>query len=504
MGNKTIIWLTIAIYVIFIFAVGLFNSKKSKSITEFTVGGRNAGAWLSAFSYGTAYFSAVMFIGYAGGTGWKYGIWGILPGIGNAVFGALLAWLVLANRTREVTRRLEIKSMPQLFEKRFGSEKMKTFSTAVIFIFLVPYSASVYKGLTSVCSVLLDIDEQVCMIVIAIAAAVIVVLGGYGATLKADVIQGAVMLVGVVLLIIAVMKSDIVGGFSMGLSRISEKTKELSLDASGYVGLISTVLMTSFGTWGLPQMVHKYYGIKDEREVKRGTVISTLFCLVVAGGGYFIGSLSRLFFTDLSEIPGSGSGKTDYLVPNMLEMSNISQVLIGIILVLLIAASVSTLASVTITASSTLTMDFIKAKLMKNMDEIKTAKITKLMCLVFVVVSYFIANSNTPILDMMSYSWGIISGSFLAPYAISLYWKKLNKAGAWAGMISGFVTALPPVICKLFLPEVALGTFGAIKDLGPHFACAAMIISGLMCLIISALTNKENETNEKFYDKKAV
>lgn len=504
MENKTVIWLTIGVYVLFILAIGIFNSRKSKSITEFTVGGRNAGAWLSAFSYGTAYFSAVMFIGYAGGTGWKYGIWGIVPGIGNAVFGALLAWLVLANRTREVTRRLEIKSMPQLFEKRFGSEKMKTFCTAVIFIFLVPYSASVYKGLTSVCSVLLGIDEQVCMIVIAVAAAVIVILGGYGATLKADVVQGSVMIVGVILLIIAVMRSDIVGGFSVGLKNIAEKTQELNLTGSSYVGLWATVLMTSFGTWGLPQMVHKYYAIKDEREVKRGTVISTLFCLVVAGGGYFIGSLARLFFSDLSEIPGTGAGKTDYLVPNMLKMSNISQVLIGIILVLLIAASVSTLASVTITASSTLTMDFIKSKLMKNMDEVKTAKVTKLMCVVFVVMSYFIANSNTPILDMMSYSWGIISGSFLAPYLISLYWKKINKKGAWAGMLSGFITALPPVICKLFLPEVSMPIFGAIKDMGPHFACAAMIISALMCIIVSLLTNTKNEINEEFYSKTTV
>ena len=186
MTQKTVIWLTIAVYVVFISAVGLLNAKKSKNITEFTVGKRNAGAWLSAFSYGTAYFSAVMFIGYAGGTGWKYGLWGILPGIGNAIIGSLLAWVVLAKKTRELTRQHKIKSMPQLFEKRFHSTGMKNFCTAVIFLFLIPYSASVYKGLTSVCSVLLGVDERVCMIVIALASLLIVVLGGYGATLKAD------------------------------------------------------------------------------------------------------------------------------------------------------------------------------------------------------------------------------------------------------------------------------------------------------------------------------
>ncbi len=502
--RQTIIWITIAVYVIFIFVVGILNSRKSKSITDFTVGKRNAGAWLSAFSYGTAYFSAVMFIGYAGGTGWKYGIWGVLPGIGNAIIGSLFAWLVLAKRTREVTRRLKIKSMPQFFEQRFSSKAMKTFCVFVIFLFLIPYSASVYKGLTSVCSVLLGVNETVCMIVIALASMLIVILGGYGATLKADFVQGIVMLVGVVLLIISVVNSDTVGGLTNGIKEIVAKTSEIGLTPVSHIGLWATVLMTSFGTWGLPQMIHKYYGIKDDAEVKRGTVISTFFALVVAGGGYFIGSLGRLFFTSLDEIPGTGAGQTDYLIPNMLSMAGISDILIGIILVLLIAASVSTLSSITITATSTLTMDFIKPRFMKNSDGVKTANVTKILCAVFVVASYIIANSDTPILDMMSYSWGIISGSFLAPYLISLYWKKLNTYGAWAGIIGGFITALPPVICKLFAQDVTLGVFGSVKDMGAHFACLAMVISIVLCLAVSAVTQNKQKINEDFYNKETV
>lgn len=500
MTQKPVILITIAIYVAFIVAVGVMNSKKSKSLTEFTVGKRNAGAWLSAFSYGTAYFSAVMFIGYAGGTGWKYGLWGVLPGIGNAIIGSLLAWLVLAKRTREVARRLKIKSMSQLFEKRFGSTKMKNFAVAVIFVFLVPYSASVYKGLTSVCSVLLGVDETVCMLVIAAASLLIVVLGGYGATLKADFIQGFVMLVGVIALIFAVMRSDTVGGITEGLSAIAQKTEDLGLTPANHLGLWATVLMTSFGTWGLPQMIHKYYGIKDDHEVKRGTVISTFFAFIVAGGGYFIGSLSRLFFTELSEIPGDGAGKTDFLIPNMLNMAGISDILIGVILVLLIAASVSTLSSITITATSTLAMDFIKPHFMKNDDGRKSATLTKVLCIIFVAVSYLIANSDTPILDMMSYSWGIISGAFLAPYMISLYWKKLNRFGGWAGMLGGFLTGLPPVICKLFLPGVSLPFFGAVKDMGPHFACMAMGVSFFLCIAVSLITKGKEEINKEFYN----
>ena len=489
MTREQVIWITIAVYIVFVAAIAIISSRKSRDISQFTVGGRNAGAWMSAFSYGTAYFSAVMFVGYAGGIGWKYGIWGVLPGIGNAIFGALLAWVVLAKRTREYTRRYEIKSMPQFFEKRFGSPAMKLMSVIIIFVFLMPYSASVYKGLTSICSVLLQVDEQACMIIIAIAAAVIVITGGYVATLKADFIQGLVMLGGVIALVITIMRAEQVGGFAQGIEAIVEKTQELKLTGVDHVGLWALVLMTSFGTWGLPQMIHKYYGIKDDRQVKRGTIISTVFALVVAGGGYFIGSMSRLFFTDL---PGFPNDNTDYLVPNMLADAGLSNVLLGIVLVLLIAASVSTLAAITLTASSSLSMDFIQARFYKKKDK-NSALMTKFLCLVFVVLSYVIANSNTPILDMMSYSWGILSGSFLAPYLISLYSKKISKTAAWTGMVGGFITATPPLIAKLAGSTIEVGSFGQLWRLGPHFACLAMIVSVILCLAVTFVSSAKTE-----------
>jgi len=486
MPQQAVIWTTIAVYIVVMAVIGFLNSKKSKNINDFTVGDRSASAWMSAFSYGTAYFSAVMFIGYAGATGWDFGLWGIAAGIGNALFGALLAWIVLAKRTREYTHANEIKSMPQLFGKRYDSPAMRLFAAIIIFVFLLPYSASVYKGLTSVCSVLLKVDEIVCMIVIALAAVLVVVAGGYMATLKADFFQGLFMLGGVIALAICIMRAEQVGGFAEGLSRIAEKTESLNLTANGHIRLWATVLMTSFGTWGLPQMIHKYYGIKDDHEVKRGTVISTIFALVVAGGGYFIGSLSRLFYDDLSQVPGVAQGQkaTDYLVPNMLADAGLSNILIGLVLVLLIAASVSTLGAITITASSTLTMDLVQPNIKKKNYDI--ARLTKVVCFVFIILSYVIANSQTPILDMMSYSWGIISGSFLAPYMLSLYLKPISKTAAWAGMIGGFVTAVPPLLAKLFFPSVELGSFGPLAGLGPQFACLAMIVSLILCLVLTA------------------
>lgn len=478
MDKQLTIWIVIGVYAIFMLAVGILYSRKGTDMASFTVGGRSAGAWISALSYGTAYFSAVMFIGYSGGSGWSYGLWSVLVGIGNAVFGSLLAWLVLADRTREYTRKHDIKSMPQLFETRFKSSNMRLFACVVIFVFLIPYSASVYKGLTSVCSVILGIDEQVCMVIIAIASALLLVLGGYIATLKADFIQGFIMMIGVTALIVLVVLSPQVGGLSSGLYNMTEYMKShemLPLGGKPAVALISTLLMTSFGTWGLPQMVHKYYGIKDRQEVKRGTVISTVFALLVAGGGYFIGSLSHLFFGE--NMPEGGK---DFLVPLMLDQAGLPDLLVGVILVLLISASVSTLSSITLTACSTVSMDLVKPTIAKKMNEKDLAALTRILCLVFVVVSYFIANYPTPILEMMSYSWGIISGSFLAPYLLSLYWKGINRAGAWAGMIGGFLTAfLPAALSGFTTPD------------GPLYACLAMALSFALCFVVSKAAGKK-------------
>lgn len=491
--EKAGLWITLAVYIVIMFAIGIIEGRKSKSIADFTVGGRNAGAWLSALSYGTAYFSAVMFVGYAGGTGLKYGLWGILAGLGNCVFGSWLAWRVLARRTRDAASRLKLKTMPDFLEKRYSSKAMKTFAAIVIFIFLVPYSASVYKGLASVADVLLEVDVNICMIVIAVVALVLLLFGGYLVQAKADFVQGIVMMFGIAMLIIFVIRCDKVGGVAGIMEYAKSDWGFAPLEAKEWVALWATVLMTSFGTWGLPQMVQKYFGIKDDAQAKRGISISTFFALLVAGGGYLIGSLCHSFFTD-AEMPAQ-----DYIVPNMLKAAHLPTILLGIVMVLLISASVSTLCSVTLTACSTLSIDLIRAKA-KNMSESKTSKLTKIFCAVFIVLSYIVANTDTPILDMMSYSWGIISGSFLAPYVLALYYKRLNKAGAWCGILTGFAIALVPATAKVITMFGSTNeTVVSLAGQGPTYACIAMISSLLVCVVISELTQKKAPANSGFF-----
>lgn len=494
------IWVTIGVYLLVIIGVGIWTGRRSKSVADFTVGGRQAGAWLSALSYGTAYFSAVMFVGYAGGTGLKYGLWGILAGLGNAVFGSYLAWKVLARRTRDVSARLKLKTMPQFFEKRYGSTALKLFACIVIFVFMVPYSASVYKGLASVADVLLGVNYEVCMMLIAVLAALLLLFGGYLVQARADFIQGIIMMGGIALLIFFVFRSEQVGGFA-GLAEYAKSEHGFaSMSGSNWVALWATVLMTSFGTWGLPQMIQKYFGIKDDKQAKRGISISTFFALLVAGGGYFIGSLCYRYFS-ADEMAQMGQ---DYIVPNLLLRTHLPTVLLGIVLMLLLAASVSTLCSVTLTASSTLSIDFIGH--LHAMEEKKTRLLTKALCVLFILVSYIVANTDTPILDMMSYSWGIISGSFLAPYVLALYYKKLTKGGAWCGVLGGFFVALVPATCKILtLCGVEAARVVKLAACGPQYACAAMIVSIALCFIGSAVfRTKNDESAQEFFYKGIV
>lgn len=494
MSQVAIIYTTIAVYVVMIAVIGVITGRRSRGISDFTVGGRNAGAWLSALSYGTAYFSAVMFVGYAGGTGKSFGLWGILAGLGNAVFGSWLAWKVLARRTRDVSARLKLKTMPEYFEQRYGSTALKYFAAAVIFVFMVPYSASVYKGLASIADVLLGIDVNVCMIIIAVMAMLILVLGGYLVQARADFVQGVIMFAGIVLLLVFVVKSD-KPLFDGGMSGIIEYARTAEglpkLNASQWITLWATVLMTSFGTWGLPQMVTKYFGIKDDRQAKRGVTISTVFALLVAGGGYFIGALCYMYFNKADV--HAGTPAQDYLVPMMLKLTSLPTVLLGIVIVLLLSASVSTLCSVSLTASSVLSVDLINDRAKKPLGQKKLTALTKILCAVFVVISFVVANTKTPILDMMSYSWGVISGSFLAPYVLALYDKKITKKGAWAGVLTGFFIAMIPAVSKIITmfaaPELAVKLAG----MGPTFACIAMIASIIVTEVVGRLTYKSSD-----------
>ena len=414
--------IVLLVYFAVLIGIGLYCRRHATDVNGFVLGGRSVGPWLTAFAYGTSYFSAVIFVGYAGQFGWKYGIASTWIGIGNALVGSLLAWVVLGRRTRIMTQHLDSATMPAFFGSRFDSKALKIGSSAIIFVFLIPYTASLYNGLSRLFGMAFNIDYTVCIVLMAILTAIYVIAGGYMATAINDFIQGIIMLFGIVIIISAVLMSK--GGFMEavnGLAQVSDPaaSAQPGVFASFFgpdpLNLLGVVILTSLGTWGLPQMVQKFYAIKDESSIHKGSVISTLFALVVSGGCYFLGGFGRLF-SDQVNIEADGF---DSIIPTML--SNLTPILIALVVILVLSASMSTLSSLVIASSSTLTIDFLGGTFMKNMSQRKLLITIRGFICVFIAISAVIAivqyKSNvTFIAQLMGISWGALAGAFLAPF----------------------------------------------------------------------------------------
>lgn len=482
-------------YAIMMIVVIFFTARKNLTLSGFLLGGRSVGPWMSALSYGASYFSAVIIVGYAGSMGWNAGLSAIWLGIGNALIGSLLAWALLARPTRRMGERLQVATLPSFFEKRYQSKTLKVLASLMIFIFLLPYSASVYKGLGNMFSKAFGFDYTWCVIGIALLASIYLFAGGYKATAITDFIQGLIMLVGIIAIVVYIVKAaggtatalnllgtDEIGGQNMN-TLMPPKGKEL--------WLLSNVILTSVGVLGMPQMIHKFFAIKDEKSVTRATVISTVFALIVAGGAYFAGSFGRVVLSKIASADGtttmaalvkSGQMAMDQIMPTMLTdttVVGIPDAMLGLFVVLLLSASISTLTALVLSSSSVISVDLLGV-IAPKMKQKTTVWTMRGLCIAFVAFSLVVnfLMQNTPIVSLMSLSWGTIAGAFLAPFLYGLLWKGVTKAGAFTGVICGALISL--------LPPLVTGTM----SLAPMSGAAAMLSGLIIVPVVSKLTRK--------------
>ncbi len=480
--------------------VGFLCRQSATDTQGFVLGGRNVGPWLTAFAYGTSYFSAVIFIGYAGQFGWKFGIASTWIGIGNALIGSLLAWVILGRRTRVMTQHLDSRTMPDFFGKRFNSKALRITAAFIVFVFLIPYTASLYNGLSRLFEMAFNIPYEVCVVIMSILTGVYVIIGGYTATAVNDFIQGIIMLFGIVAVIAAVLNGH--GGFMEALNALACVTDETVTTPGAFnsffgpdpFNLFCVVILTSLGTWGLPQMVQKFYAIKSEKSIKTGTLVSTAFAFIVAGGCYFLGGFGRLYGDNPAIFNTDGNVIFDAIVPAML--SDLPDILLGIVVVLVLSASMSTLSSLVLTSSSTLTLDFLKETCMKKVKEKGTMLTMRIFIAAFIVISAVIAivqyhSSITFIAQLMGISWGALAGAFLAPFLYGLYWKGVTKASVWTSYIFGTVVMILNLVDTL---SADISFFPGFLQ-SPINCGAFVMIAGLILVPLVSLITKKQDAN---------
>ena len=455
----------------------------------------------------------MVFVGYAGQFGWKYGMSASWIGIGNAIIGSLLAWIVLGRRTKAMTQHIQSRTMPDFFGTRYNDEWLRVVASVIAFVFLIPYTAGVYMGISRLFEMGFGIPYEYCAMIMALLTAVYVILGGYKATAINDFIQGIIMLFGITTVIAVVLHNQ--GGLAEAFNKMFEATPTAHdlEDKSGLfsnfqagdfaswfgpnpLSLLGVVVLTSLGTWGLPQMVGKFYSITDEAAIKRGTIISTIFALVVSGGCYFLGGFGRLF-PEPAFNPEKHKYAYDSIVPSMLE--TLPDVLIALVVLLVLSASMSTLASLVLTSSSTMTLDLIYRD-KKSLDgEVEGGEIDDLVAekterrkvvVMRVLIVFFIALSlmialNPPqfIAQLMGISWGALAGAFLAPFMLGLYWKGVTRASVWACFVWGV---------GLTVVNMMMGN----SILNPIDCGAVAMVGGFVVVFIVSLITKKMDTEK--------
>ncbi len=501
---KIIDYAILILYLVGMIAITIYTKNRSKSVNDFLLAGKKGlNGWMSAFAYGTTYFSAVIFIGYAGKFGAQYQLAAAWIGIGNAILGSLVAWLVLAKRTKVMTSNLKAKTMPEFFEKRYNSKNLKIVSAIIVFIFLIPYSASVYNGLSSLFETVFSIPGWVVMIVLASVTALYLFVGGYFATALSDFIQGIIMIIGVVLMVVFFMSSKQVSWDLSGLNWFTFGSSNTGLYGDT-VSLISLIMLTSFGVWALPQTIHKYYTVRDDKAIKQGTIVSTLFALIIGFGAYFVGGLSSKFLD-------VGNYNPDYIIPTMLGNGVIPVGLLGVIAVLILSASMSTLSSVSLASASVVAIDLYKGKINKEADDKKVNTVMKILCIIFIAVSVVLAILNekfklAAIAYMMGISWGTLAGCFIGPYVLGVLWKKVTKPAVWASIISSLVLTVGLIFVLGYFSPNSNGTFGSIIQCGvacsPLVGVICMVFSMIITVVVSLLTKPvDSETISVAFNK---
>mgnify|MGYP005843642015 CR=1 FL=1 len=445
-GSILVTYVVVAVFVCVMVGVGIYSRKRTATVDEFFLGGRDVGPWLSAFAYSTTYFSAVLFVGYAGKIGFSFGLSSLWIALGNALVGTLLAWVVLAKRTRAMTARLGAVTMPAFLQERYGTRWLKVVAAFVIFLFLVPYSASVYTGLAYLFEEVFEVDYTMGLWIMAILTGVYLVLGGYFAVARNDLIQGLVMIVGVALMVGYVVRAPEIGGPGAAYDKLKAAAppsveawppwglSPLSWDtfwASPAVALLSLVILTSLGVWGLPQMVHKFYAIRDAKVVRPAIVISTSFAGLMAFGAYYVGALSRLF-------PGTGDlaaeKRFDEIMPVVLTEA-LPEALVAVILLLVLSASMSTLAGLVMISGSAITIDLVKGEIKKDLGKGAEVLLLRALIALFIVLSVVLAQQKWQlIVNLMALSWGLVAGCFLGPFVWGLFWRRVSAAAVWVNI----------------------------------------------------------------------
>lgn len=457
--------LVMVVYALAIVAIGVAGLRKTRSFADYFLGGGKIGPWMTAFTYAAAYFSAVLFIGFAGRIGWSFGYSGLWIAVGNALVGVLLVWGLLGPRVKAMAAATGAHTMPEFLERRYRSRFLKLFACAAIFVFFIPYSAAVFMGLSYLFRANFQLGYGTALAIMGGFTALYLVLGGYRSMTMIDVFFGMIMLAGAGILFGHTLRA---GG---GLATIGAGLREIDPALTGPVGppgwwpLFCLVFLTSVAPLGMPQLVQKFYAIRDRAAIRQGMLACTGFALLIGGAAYFTGATTRLFLDPVVAPAAFADGRPvfDALMPELLARV-VPPSLSVLMLLLILSASMSTLAALVLISSSSVVKDLYAGFLAPDASDRRLTALMRAASGLFVLLSVLLAYLRpATIVAILGVSWGAIGSVFLGPFLWGLLSARATRGGAIAAATLGLGACLALYAAGRPSPEA--GTIGMLVSL---------------------------------------
>jgi SSS family solute:Na+ symporter len=470
MSNLAVYGVVMIAYLAGLILLGLWTGRRTRSASDFYIGGRQVGAWVTAFSFVAAYFSSVVIVG-GGAFGYRFGMSTIWVAAANVFVGCTLVWIVLGRRLWHFTKRLDTMTIPGFIGRRYGGREAEVFSAVIIFVFMIVYNVSVLQGMGRIVEGLMGMPYTTAVLISGLIILVYVAIGGYLAVVWTSFVQAWIMLFALILLAFAAFAA--VGGMTAGTVALGAINPGLveTPGVWGWSGLISFALVVSLGVWGMPQLLVRFYSMKSTRVLRLGTILATL------GGAmavlpYLTGALSRLILPPLDN--------PDLAIP-MLTQKILNPWGGAIFLAGVMAAGMSTFASVLIVVSSAVAQDLwgrprdTRSGTGSRGGEKRQILFGRLASIIAGLVSLVIAyHPPALILVVTAFAWAVIASACLWPVVLGVYWKRGTRAGAFSSMIVGTATAL--------------GWLAAKNPFGLHGFIPGVGVSLVVFVVVSLLT----------------
>jgi SSS family solute:Na+ symporter len=508
--------------------IAFLGYKKTKTADDYYVAGRSMGSIVIAFSYGATFISAVALIGFSGISS-VFGhsiLWLAFLNIG---IGILIAFVFYGFRTRKMGLSLNAVTLPELLGNRFNSSKLQASSGLIIAVFMVFYTTAVFLAISTLFQETFGIPYWICVVVFTIVVGIYLLIGGLYAVMWTHAIQGILMLTGMLILTIGVyvmlggigpahevtaaltpnMLSSI--GSPAATSAPNGLTSMPPVGSAPFMLLLTLVFGVGIGVLAQPQLIVRYLSAKSEKALRRAIPYGGIFILLMTFTAFSVGPLCNELMVNAPKynsaltdslmyptkiVAGNAIPNPDAVVPLIINNFFPTWFII-LFLFAVLAAAMSTASALFHTAGASIGRDVCEKGLMKGCSEKKSLKITRMATLIIVGATLIISlNPPAVVAILTSFFFGLMACTFLAPYTLTLYWKKISRAGAWAGMLGGFIFTMLWYILIYFktAPQIignSLTDNILINMLDPIFI--GLPLSFLLCIIVSKFILQDKE-----------